>query len=247
MADAALLAAGGDDAPLSYVVPGATAIRIKQIHVKYVDNSAGADWLPAVRIISDSKHRMGTAADQAVKVTAGSDADVSFFPGVKHAASSAGGFTPVWCFASKVGLGAIGPGTVVVTWTSLDATAAGVYALNAGDQSHIEISQPGIYLISGYMQTVVQPTSFTTGALMYADVQDASSTILGTYFGNFWRFADATVGDPKEVTIMHGEDYTNVPAGAAFPVTVRVFFSLGQAVNIGGATVTLTRLTPGGV
>jgi hypothetical protein len=86
MADSALLAAGGDDAPLSYVVPGATAIRIKQIHVKYIDNSAGADWLPAVRIISDSKHRMGTAADQAVKVTAGSDADVSFFPGVKHAA-----------------------------------------------------------------------------------------------------------------------------------------------------------------
>jgi hypothetical protein len=89
MADSALLAAGGDDAPLSYVVPGATAIRIKQIHVKYVDNSAGADWLPAVRIISDSKHRMGTAADQAVKVTAGSDADVSFFPGVKHAAGAA--------------------------------------------------------------------------------------------------------------------------------------------------------------
>src|ERR1700675_3341367 len=88
MADSALLAAGGDDAPLSYLVPGSTAIRIKQIHVSYVDNGASGDWLPAVRIISDSKHRMGTAADQAVKVTAGSDADVSFFPGVKHASAA---------------------------------------------------------------------------------------------------------------------------------------------------------------
>lgn len=89
MADTAILAAGGDDAPLSYLVPGLAVIRIKQIHVKYVDNGAGADWLPAVRVINDSGHRMGTAADQAVKVTAGSDADVSFFPGVKHAPTAA--------------------------------------------------------------------------------------------------------------------------------------------------------------
>ena len=89
MADAALVATGSGDAPLSYLVPGATAIQIKQIHVAYVDNGASGDWLPAVRIISDSKHRMGTAADQAVKVTAGSDADVSFFPGVKHSAAAA--------------------------------------------------------------------------------------------------------------------------------------------------------------
>jgi hypothetical protein len=88
MADAAILAAGGGNAPLSYLVPGSTAIRIKQIHVQYVNNGAGADWLPAVQIISDSKHTMGVAADQAVKVTAGSDADVSFFPGVKPAAAA---------------------------------------------------------------------------------------------------------------------------------------------------------------
>src|ERR1700675_2682711 len=89
MADSALLAAGGDDAPLSYLVPGSTAIRIKQIHVAYADNGASGDWLPAVRIISDSKHRIGMAADQAVKVTAGDDADVSCFPGVKHGGAAA--------------------------------------------------------------------------------------------------------------------------------------------------------------
>src|SRR6266850_7264897 len=80
MADSALIASGSGSTPLSYLVPGATAIRIKQIHVQYVDNGAAGDWLPAVQIVSDSKHVMGTAADQGVKVTAGSDADVSFFP-----------------------------------------------------------------------------------------------------------------------------------------------------------------------
>lgn len=90
MADSALLAAGGNDAPLSYTVPGATAIQIKQVHVAYVDNGAGGDWLPMVRITSDSGHTMGQAVDQGVKVTAGSDASVSFFPGVKHAAATTG-------------------------------------------------------------------------------------------------------------------------------------------------------------
>jgi hypothetical protein len=117
VADSALLAAGGADAPLSYLVPGTTAIRIKQIHVSYADNGASGDWLPAVRIISDSKHRMGTAADQAVKVTAGSDADVSFFPGVKHAAAAGGGSFH-WCMVTlgaDVPSGSLtpGPGTVM--------------------------------------------------------------------------------------------------------------------------------------
>jgi hypothetical protein len=91
MADTAVLAGGGKNAPLSYRVPGATAIRIKQIHVAYADNGAGGNWLPAVQIVSDSGHTMGTAADQGVKVTAGSNADVSFFPGVKRAAASGAG------------------------------------------------------------------------------------------------------------------------------------------------------------
>src|SRR5512146_1308939 len=106
MADSALLAAGGNDAPLSYTVPGATAIRIKQVHVAYVDNGAGADWLPMVRIVSDSKHTMGQASDQGVKVTAGSDASVTFFP-VRRSGSggagTAGTLTWIWAWRSNVG------------------------------------------------------------------------------------------------------------------------------------------------
>src|SRR6266850_494490 len=90
MADSALIASGSGSTPLSYLVPGATAIRIKQIHVQYVDNGAAGDWLPAVQIVSDSKNIMGTAADQGVKVTAGSDADVSFFPRGRRRVAASG-------------------------------------------------------------------------------------------------------------------------------------------------------------
>lgn len=96
MADRALLAAGGDDAPLSYVVPGTAAIRIKQIHVAYVDNGASGNWLPAVRIVSDSSHTMGLAADQGVVITGGNDASVTFFPGVKHATAGAAATGAAW-------------------------------------------------------------------------------------------------------------------------------------------------------
>ena len=96
MADAAILAAGGANAPLSYLVPGATVILIKQIHVSYVDNGASGDWLPAVRITSDSGHTMGLAADQGVVVTAGNDAGVSFFPRVGRATVAAKVFAGRW-------------------------------------------------------------------------------------------------------------------------------------------------------
>jgi hypothetical protein len=105
VADSAILAAGGADAPLSYLVPGSAVITIKQIHVKYVDNGAGGDWLPAVRIVNDAGHTMGTAADQGVKVTAGGDADTSFFPGVKHAAAASVASSNVFARAYRDALG----------------------------------------------------------------------------------------------------------------------------------------------
>jgi len=128
MADSAILAAGGNDAPLSYLVPGASAIRIKQIHVAYVDNGAAGDWLPAVRIVSDSSHKMGTASDQGVKVTAGSDADVSFFPGVKHAASASAATDTSWAILDRTVVQSCASG--VTQGISMDGSTTGYFHTN---------------------------------------------------------------------------------------------------------------------
>ncbi len=74
--------------PEDYIVPGTVTLTPKQIHVDYVDNSASGDWLPCITFISDAGVVLGRAVDQAVKVTAGDDASVTWFPGVKNEAAS---------------------------------------------------------------------------------------------------------------------------------------------------------------
>lgn len=78
------VAAGHSD----YVVPASALVRLKSVRGEFQDNGAGADWIPAVQLISDSGHVIATSSDQGSKVTAGGDADASFFPGVKPAAAT---------------------------------------------------------------------------------------------------------------------------------------------------------------
>lgn len=86
--DVQLTALQQSAAPLDYVVPGSALIRVKSIRGEFTDNGAGADWLPAVQLISDSGHIIATASDQGSKVTAGGAADASFFPGAAKAAAA---------------------------------------------------------------------------------------------------------------------------------------------------------------
>jgi hypothetical protein len=195
MADSAILAAGGADAPLSYIVPGSVVITIKQIHVKYVDNGAGGDWLPAVRIVNDAGHTMGTAADQAVKVTTGSDADVSFFPGVKHAAAAAG-TTDVCAWAR---LTRVTPFTVPTTsptlripWTGIHISDPTVFTMgthtNANDE--VNLLKLGVYIAFGAgnwhsprtypHSTEVGSSIFTLGLQTANPVTSSSSDTVST-------------------------------------------------------------------
>ncbi len=75
--------------PEDYIVPGTVTLTPKQIHVDYVDNSASGDWLPCITFISDAGVVLGRAVDQAVIVTAGDDASVTWFPGIKNASGAA--------------------------------------------------------------------------------------------------------------------------------------------------------------
>lgn len=76
-------------APKDYSIPNAQQIRPLSVRASFTDNGAGGDWLPALQILDNNGNVLVTAADQGVKVTAGNDADVSWFPGVKVAAAAA--------------------------------------------------------------------------------------------------------------------------------------------------------------
>ena len=75
-------------APKDYSIPPSQQIRLLSVRASFVDNGAGADWLPALQVLDNNGNVLVTHADQGVKVTAGSDADVSWFPGVKVSAAA---------------------------------------------------------------------------------------------------------------------------------------------------------------
>lgn len=75
--------------PANYKVPHAGEFVLKTVYAEYFDNGAGEDWLPCVTILSDSGDVIARAVDQGVLVTAGFDADVTWFPGLKGSAGTA--------------------------------------------------------------------------------------------------------------------------------------------------------------
>jgi hypothetical protein len=211
MADSAILAAGGADAPLSYLVPGSAVITIKQIHVKYVDSGAGGDWLPAVRIVNDAGHTMGTAADQGVKVTAGSDADASFFPGVKHAAAAASAAGAEWFFASRQSNFTVATNNPQrrIPWTHHVTSDATVFSVTSGlgTDDTVHGLKAGIYLAYGQLAWASPQTYphscliitdfFGVSSLASTDVSD--STVDTTPVGNPYNVHDSMLAITQSV------------------------------------------------
>lgn len=84
MADVQILRASASTVPSNYTLPDATDLRLKAVYADFTDAGAAADWLPCVTILSDSGDVIARAADQDIKVTAGDDAAVSWFPRVRR-------------------------------------------------------------------------------------------------------------------------------------------------------------------
>jgi hypothetical protein len=89
MPDVQILRAPASGVPSDYTVPGSGELRLKAVYAEFDGSGAGGPFLPCVTIISDSGDVIGRAVDQGVSVTAGSNADVTWFPGVKPAAAAA--------------------------------------------------------------------------------------------------------------------------------------------------------------
>ena len=93
MADVQLTSLQVGDGHNDYVVPPSALVRLKSVRAEFRDNGASGNWLPVVTLISDSAHAIADAIDHSAQVTAGGDANASFFPGGRSGvvASSGGG------------------------------------------------------------------------------------------------------------------------------------------------------------
>lgn len=89
MADVQILRADSGAVPIDYKLPDAAELRLRAVYAEFAGSGSAGSWLPCVTILSDSGDVIARAVDQDVAVAAGADADVTFFPGVKHAGAGA--------------------------------------------------------------------------------------------------------------------------------------------------------------
>lgn len=144
--------------PANYQVPNAAQIVLHTVTAEFVDNGAIADWLPAVVILDAAGHVIARAVDQGVKVTAGLDAEVTWFSGVKGAAAAATAAGAVFAQAfrdalggspdpaQQVNAGATNNATFPHSLTT-DATAV-LWSASAGTTDTANLLKVGTYLIS---------------------------------------------------------------------------------------------------
>lgn len=130
MADVQILRASASSVPSNYTLPDATDLRLKAVYAEFDDAGAAADWLPCVTLLSDSGDVIARAVDQDVKVTAGGDADVSWFPRVRRRRAGA---TPAGPSCVLLG-SANGDTTLTVTLTAA-VPAKGTLQLVCGQVS----------------------------------------------------------------------------------------------------------------
>lgn len=149
-------------APKDYSIPGAQVIRLLSARASFTDNGAAGDWLPALQVLDNNGNVLVTAADQGVKVTAGSDADVSWFPGVKARAAATPGGGGISYARGYSNHSAGDPNILVNNGTQKAAPFAHVSTSNAAVMNWTTTTNPndtlqllgtGIYLVNGSSQS----------------------------------------------------------------------------------------------
>lgn len=167
---------GADHAGNSdYTLPGNSEIAVLAVNATFKDNGAGADWCPAVVMLSDSGHVIARAMLPDVKVTAGGDAEVSFFPGVKPSALS-GAAGAVAYTRGLYSHGLLGDPPFTVTagntarspFSQLDVSDPTVFNWTTSTSTNdtLELLKNGVYLVIGassWENNAFPHTSFLQG------------------------------------------------------------------------------------
>lgn len=143
------------DGNSDYEIPGNAEIRVLAVNATFEDNGAGADWCPAVVMFSDSGSVIARALLPDVKVTAGDDAEASFFPGVKPGGAAAVNAGVVYSRGyTDVNLGDAGivvpsHGEIRASMAHIDADASGVitWEQNVNPNDTARMDGPGLFMV----------------------------------------------------------------------------------------------------
>src|SRR5438105_11316462 len=182
--DVQIVRSAAESAPKDYTIPKDAEVILRAVKATFTDNGAGTDWLPCVTLISDSGHKIAQALDPNVKVTAGDDAEVSWFPGVKPG-RAAGGGTFQWC---RVVCGTAIPSGPISSPNS--GTAMPIAAFDTSDPAnYVQVDGftwniPAVPQIAcGYMQVNGGPLTTLNGDV-YCVAQKSGGGLVGAYGQN---------------------------------------------------------------
>lgn len=138
------------DGNSDYELPKNAEIVVKAVHATFTDNGAGADWCPAVVMLSDSGHKIVTAINRNETVTAGDDAEASFFPGGRVSGAAAVGASSLPCaFLNRntsFTLTPWGGAYSVISWEAMLTNDSSVFSWPfAANNAVAGIAKPGVY------------------------------------------------------------------------------------------------------
>lgn len=232
MADAPISLPAVESTPATYTLGDAAEFILKAVYAEFDGSGAGAAWLPAVVIRSDAGRVIARAVDPAVSVAAGASADVSFFPGVKHAAAAAAtGAAPDTVRLRGVNMvvpSVPGGFSGEITWNNATKVETGTgiwtYTLDgSGNVVEVLASAPGLYEMF-FACTFDAPSASVTesltanvfGTIPLADkfsvtVEEKTPNIYGAATGLLTSFASGTAQFSTQV------DFDNNASGFVRP------------------------------
>jgi hypothetical protein len=223
------------DGSSDYTIPGSAEIRVLAVNANFEDNGAGADWCPAVVMFSDSGSVIARALLPDVKVTAGDDAEVSWFPGVKPG----GAATPA-SSAVAVAFGDGGPQTTPAgtnAWASFGSVSVSdpsvfSWTTTTNPNDTLVVAPAGVLLCVGSALTNVD----TANQNVYVDSAQA-----GIFRHSAWptpQVGDGTA-PPEGFSTLMDQCWVNLSANDTH---VHFAFSNGSGFDNGPTEIQLAAL-----
>lgn len=157
MADTQINPLATSSAPSTWTLPDALTVTLGALHATYDGTGAAGNFVPTVKIVSDSGHTVMTVV-QDTTVTAGQTADASWAPFLRTATSTAPttGTNKALHLFTNTGTVVAANSATTLSFDVVSSFDSTVYATHTtgGRVDQVNLKKQGVYAITGIMDWV---------------------------------------------------------------------------------------------
>jgi hypothetical protein len=214
--DTQILLAPPTDAPKDYTIDQNVELILRSVHAQFRDNGAGGDWLPCVDLISDSGHTIARCTDPAALVTAGDDAEVTWFPDVKPAAAAAPSgtglaFARAWndSFSGDTAQNVLAGTATSAEFAHTETTASSIISFSTTTHTNdtANLNVPGTYLLFVGSQWSVGGDDMTSEINAFAGSTNSFPHLPFTPLGNPLIFDGIGNASSQDFAVFHDSSH----------------------------------------